>query len=148
MTSEISQTHRRTNIVWLYVHEIFRIGRFIETESRLEMTRAWEKGVMRMSFRCWKSFGDCNDGCIMCVLVTQSCLPLSDPMNCSLWGFSVHGILQARILEWIAIPFFRGSFRPRVRTLVSCIGGKFFTVWATGKSNNTVNQINTDDLYK
>ena len=41
----------------------------------------------------------------MCVLVTQSCLTLCDPVECSLPGFSVHGILQERILEWIAIPF-------------------------------------------
>ena len=44
------------------------------------------------------------------VLVSQSCLTLSDPMDYSLPGSSVHGILQARILEWAAIPFSRGSF--------------------------------------
>ena len=43
------------------------------------------------------------------VLVAQSCLTLCDPMNCSLPGFSVHGILQAKILEWVAISFSRGS---------------------------------------
>jgi len=42
------------------------------------------------------------------VLVTQSCLTLCNPMDCSLPGSSVHGILQARILEWVAIPFSRG----------------------------------------
>ena len=41
----------------------------------------------------------------VCVLVTQSCSTLCDPMNCSPPGFSVYGILQARTLEWIAIPF-------------------------------------------
>ena len=49
------------------------------------------------------------------VLVTQSCPTLCDPMDCSLPGFSVHGILQARILEWIAIPSSRGSSQPRDR---------------------------------
>ena len=44
----------------------------------------------------------------MCVLVAQSCLTLCDPMDCSPPGSSVHGILQARILEWVAIPFSRG----------------------------------------
>ena len=68
------------------------------------------------------------------MLVAQSCPILCDPTNCSLPGFSVHGILQARILEWIAIPFSRGSSWPRDRSLVSCIAGRFFTVWATGKS--------------
>ena len=50
----------------------------------------------------------------VCVLVTQSCLILCDPMNYSLPGFSVHGILQARILEWVAIPFSRGSSGPGI----------------------------------
>ena len=71
---------------------------------------------------------------VSCVLVTQSCPTLCDPMDCSPPGFSVHGILQARILEWIAIPFTRGTSQPRDRTLVSCIAGRLFTVWATGKS--------------
>ena len=52
----------------------------------------------------------------MYVLVAQLCLTLSDPMDCSPPDFSVHGILQARILEWIAIPFSRGSSHPRDRT--------------------------------
>ena len=54
-----------------------------------------------------------------------------DPMDCSLTGSSVHGIFQKRTLEWVAIHFTRGSSRPRDRTQVSCIGGRFFTVWAT-----------------
>ena len=59
-----------------------------------------------------------------------------DPMDCSLPGSSVHGILQARIPEWIAIPFSRGSSWPRNQTRVSCIAGWFFTVWATRKPLN------------
>ena len=67
-----------------------------------------------------------------CLLVTQLCLTLCDPMDCSLPGSSVHGILQARILEWLAIPFSKGSSRPRDRTWVLRIPGRFFTiVWAT-----------------
>ena len=49
---------------------------------------------------------------------------------CSPPGFSIHGILQARILEWTAISFSRGSFFPRDQTWVSCIAGRFFTIWA------------------
>ena len=45
--------------------------------------------------------------------------------------FSVHGVLQARILEWVAISFSKGSDRPRDWTWVSCVAGRFFTVWAT-----------------
>ena len=70
-----------------------------------------------------------------CVLVTQSCLTLCDPTNCSLPGFSVREILQARILEWIAVPFSRGSSLPRDWTLVSCTAGRFFTICATRKSS-------------
>ena len=50
---------------------------------------------------------------VWCVLVTQSCLTLCIPMDCSPPGSSVCGILQARILEWVAIPFSRGSSQPR-----------------------------------
>ena len=60
--------------------------------------------------------------------VAQSCPTLCDPMDCSLPGFSVHGILQARILEWVTISFSRGSSRPRDQTRVSCIGGRRFNL--------------------
>ena len=56
---------------------------------------------------------------------------LCDPMDCSLSGSSVHGIFQARVLEWVATSFSRGSSWPRDQTLVSRIVGGFFTVWAT-----------------
>ena len=59
-------------------------------------------------------------------VVSDSC----DPMDCSPPGSSVHGIFQARILEWIAISFSRGSSKPRNWTQVSCITGRFFTNWA------------------
>ena len=71
---------------------------------------------------------------IAVALVPQSGLTLCDPVDCSPPGFSVHGILQARILEWIAIPFSRGSSQPGDRIQVSCIAGRFFTVWAAGNS--------------
>ena len=60
-------------------------------------------------------------------LVAQSCPILCDPMDCSPPGSSVHGILQARTLEWVAMPSSRGSSRPRDRTCVSCTAGGFFT---------------------
>ena len=62
------------------------------------------------------------------MLVTQWCLTLCDPMDFSPPGSSVHGIIHARLLEWVAIPFFRGSSRPSDPTLVFCIVSKFFTV--------------------
>ena len=63
--------------------------------------------------------------------VTQSCPTLRDLMDCSPPGPSVHGILQARILEWGAISFSRGCSQPRDRTRVSRTAGRSFTVWAT-----------------
>ena len=59
----------------------------------------------------------------MKVKVTQSCLTLRDHMD-----YSVHGILQARILEWVALPFSRGSSQSRDRTQVSYSAAMFFTV--------------------
>ena len=59
-------------------------------------------------------------------LVSQSCLILWETMDCSPLGSSVHGLLQARILEWVAISFSRGSSWPRDRTCVSCIGRWIF----------------------
>ena len=63
-------------------------------------------------------------------------------MDCSLPGSSVHGILQARILEWVIIPFSRGSSWPRNPTQVSCIEGRFFTICATMKGNTVPSQPN------
>ena len=57
-------------------------------------------------------------------------------MDCSPPGSSVHGIFQARTLEWVVMPFSRGSSRPRDWTQVSCIVGRRFTVWATRKVPN------------
>ena len=54
-------------------------------------------------------------------LAAQSCSTLCDPMDCSSPGSSVHGILQAKILKWVAIPFSKGSSQPRDRTQVSCV---------------------------
>ena len=70
------------------------------------------------------------------VLVIQSCLILCDPMDC------IHGILQARILEWVAIVFSRRSSQPRDQTPVSCIAGRFFTIshkvcWEVSKTSTS-----------
>ena len=62
------------------------------------------------------------------VLVPQSCLTLGDPMVCSLPGSSVPGTLQARVVDWVAMPSSRGSSQPREGTQVSCIAGGFFTI--------------------
>ena len=68
------------------------------------------------------------------VLSCSVYLILFYPMDCSSLGSFAHGILQARILEWVAIPFSRGSSQTSDWTQVSCIAGRFFTVWTSGES--------------
>ena len=63
--------------------------------------------------------------------VTQSCPTLCDPVDYSLPGSSIHGIFQARMLEWVAISFSRRSSQPRDWSPVSCIAGRHFTLWAS-----------------
>ena len=72
--------------------------------------------------------------------VTQSCLTLCDPLDCSPPDSSVHGISQARRLEWVAISFLRGSSSLRNLTHVSCIAGRFFTAECP---RNTVEKLYT-----
>ena len=73
----------------------------------------------------------CRYYCKVKVKVAQSCLNLYDPMD-----YTVHGILQARTLEWVAFPFSRGSSRPRDWTQVSLSAGGFLTSWATRETQN------------
>ena len=84
----------------------------------------------------------------MCVCA-QSCPILFDPMNRSLPGSSVHGILQARILEWVAISSSKGSSRPRDPTCVSCIfciGRRILYHWATGEILKQLQRQMGEDL--
>ena len=75
----------------------------------------------RITFEWW----------LVCVWVSQSRLTLCNSLGCSPPGSSVHGILQARRLEWVAMPSSRGSSQLRDWTWVSRIAGRFFTSWAT-----------------
>ena len=76
----------------------------------------------------------CFYGVSVCVLVAQLCLTLCDPMDCSPPGFSVHRILQARILEWVAISFSRGPSQREPASQVSCINSFFLLLEPPGKS--------------
>ena len=71
----------------------------------------------------------------VCVSAAQSCLIFCDPKDCSLLASSVHGILQARILEWVTTPFSRGSSWHRDWSWVSHIAGRFFTIWANREAS-------------
>ena len=81
--------------------------------------------------------------------IAQSCPTLCDPMDCSPPGSSIHGILQARVLEWGAISFSRGSSWPRDQTQVSRIAGWCFNLWATWKApqKQTKSILNYYDFY-
>ena len=89
---------------------------------------AWVLQVFRLRF--YSSNGSLviplSLGC--CYLVAKSCATLCHSMDCGPPGSSVHGISQARILEWVAISFSRGSSQPRDRTQVSCIAGRCFNL--------------------
>ena len=78
----------------------------------------------------------------MKILVIQLCPTLFNPIDYSPPGSSVHGIFQARILEWVAISFSRESSQPGDRTQVSCTAGRFFTIWATREANSKAEDSN------
>ena len=72
------------------------------------------------------------------VLVTQSCPILCNPIDCSPPGSSIHGISQARILEWVAVPFSSGSSQPRDRTWASPLQADSLLVWATREASHWI----------
>ena len=76
--------------------------------------------------------------------IAQSCPTLGDPVDCSLPGSSIHGIFQARVLEWVAISFSRGSSRAQNGTWVSCIADRCFTLWATREASLDVTNFRRD----
>ena len=87
--------------------------------------------LVRLIFSLWKVLKIFKTShYIMCVF-TKSYPALCDPLDCSPPGFSVHGISQARILEWVAGSFSRGSPCPRDPTQVSCTGRRILFHWAT-----------------
>ena len=110
-------------------------GRRERAPERLEQQEgaAWGKcerraAVCGLLLRCCTQLWDLQK---VKVLVPQSCLTLCYARDYSPPSSSVHGILQARILEWVAIPFSRGPSQPRDRTQVSCMAGRFFIIWTT-----------------
>ena len=88
----------------------------------MEKAREFQENI----YFCFIDYAKAFDCVNRNVKATQSCLTLCDPMD-----YAIHGILQARTLEWIAVPFSRGSSQPRDRTHVSHIAGRFLNSWAT-----------------
>ena len=96
--------------------------------TRLRWITSYSQCETRPPYRCVSMSQEWQLGrnsCFCYCLVSRVCL-FCNPIVCSPPGCSVHGILQARILEWVAISFSRGSSQPRDRTWVSCIAGGFF----------------------
>ena len=101
---------------------IYYIDSYICLQVKWSMYRMFT-AVLLVVAKAWKQ--------PMQVKVAQSCLTLCDPIDCSPPRSSFHGISQARILEWVSISYSRESSRPRDWTWVSCIAGRFFTIWDT-----------------
>ena len=73
--------------------------------------------------------------------VKESEVALCDPMDCSPPGSSLHGIFQLRLLQWVAIPFSRGSSRPREQTHISCLGRRTLYHWASWETMREADTI-------
>ena len=91
--------------------------------------------------QCWQHYWNPHVKAVTCIHAKslQPCLTLCDPVDCGLPGSSVYGILQARILEWVAIPVSRISSEPKNQTWLSLIAGRFFTFWATREAPRWAN---------
>ena len=114
----------RTNICYFYILDV---DKFSPSPVSFCLCMCTE---IRGQKQKWEWPG-CNLQKNVKMLVSQSCawqITVCNPMDCNLPGSSVHEILQTRILEWITIPFSRGSSRHRDRTWVSCIAGGFLEV--------------------
>ena len=102
---------------------------------------SWKYSTIRVLYYMWSEMKVDCDKLKMCAISPQESESPSVAFyslqrhGLSMPGSSVYGISQARRLEWIDIPFSRGSFRPRNQTWVSCIAGRFFAIWATREAH-------------
>ena len=134
------------SVVWWnkYFHGVRRKG-FSDSNraERLSLAEVHQRApadwVIPPSSREWQGRGLSSGRVLWCELVcAQSCMTPCDPMDCSLSGSSVHRILQARIREWVAISFSRGSSWPRDQTLIPCIGRWILYHWATRQAYHSL----------
>ena len=107
---------------WTTVHEVTK------RQTRLSDWTHWTSAAFLLLFCIFKAPLPPH---FISVSVAHSCPTLCDPMDYTQPGFLVHRILQARTLEWVPISFSRGSSQPRDQTWISCITGRFSTIWAT-----------------
>ena len=112
--------------------KITQHGKRLSTDANVEITERFElpdKEFKRVIIKMLQQPIMCNLGTYKWKWSRSVMSDPFDPMDCSLPGSSVHGIFQARILEWVSISFSRGSSQPRDWTQVSRIVGRCFTVW-------------------
>ena len=133
--SEQSQSNQRLWLTYLQAFLELQLYVYGVLISVLYLLCADVLGKRHTSFPLSKSAYP-NLGASVHARLLQSPWTLCDPVDCSWPGFSVHGIFQERILELVAMPSSRGSFRPRNLTCVSCIAGRFFTAEPPGKPNS------------
>ena len=128
--------HKRINIVWFHLYEVSEVvkHRNRKNDGCWELGRGgagtWEllfNGYRVSVLQRWKVLEISNGNTlnIVCMLSRFSCVQVCNPMDCSLLGFSVHRILQARILEWIVMLSYRWSSQPRDQPCIpssSCFG--------------------------
>ena len=107
-------------------HLVVKMNQGLISHKQCLFPTLWTRGP-----GAWVAYHEMEPCLIRESEVAQLCPTLCDPMDCSLPGFSLHGILQGRVLEWVAIPFSRGSSWSRDRTRVSWIPGRHFNLWAT-----------------
>ena len=100
---------------------------YLHSHKNLQRLKSYDLNSIFSMFQIYNVYICTNEW----VKIAQSCLTFCSSMDCSPPGSSVLGILQARILKWVSVPFSRGSSWPRDQTQVSCIAGRFFTIWAT-----------------
>ena len=111
----------------------------LEGEDIFSYTRSRKKGCCKVQTSLQEPF---KSVALKIALVAKLCQTLCHSMDCNPSGSSVYGILQARILEWVAFPFSRESSQPRSWTWVFCISGKFFTIcWTLRLVGNAVEKF-------
>ena len=120
-------------IFWFVPINRHLLGTFIDKEKYEKLNSSncyYNKGREKFLPPC---ISPCSSHFWSLSEVAQFYLTVCDSVDCSLWGFSVYGIVQAKILEWVAIYFSRRSSWPRDQTWVSCFAGRLFTILAIGK---------------
>ena len=131
-----------TSVVFVWIINTLNFSKF---HTVLDLNRVWWN---LFSVKLHQEIQICE---VKVCEVAQSCPTVCDPTDCSLPGSSIHGIFQARVLEWVAISFSRGSSWPRDRTWVSHTAGRLFTIWATREAYRFVklfqNEISLKRLY-